>query len=187
MGLEHKLAMLNPTRVNLNGAGGGGKNLLTSETIAGALGNAGEQRGVDLLIADFVGITDYRGLENRLYEPLLFMAFRRGWIPPAPLTLQWLVRRMLRVALYEKLIPERCSGCKGRGKRQKRVPKRQEIDCPDCNGRGTLCLSLAERLEQMRLDLDQWERCWSQRYHDIQAWLDNLTGTAEADFNRALR
>lgn len=185
MGLEHKLAMLNATHVNLNGTGGGG-GTLTAETVAGALGSVNERRGVDLLVADLVGIADYQGLENRLYEPLVFMAFNRGWIAPEGMTLQRMVRSLLRLALYEKLVPEKCPACKGRRVRFKRALKK-EIACPKCGGRGSMELSRRERLEHLELDLDGWERCWRWRFRDVQAWLDNLTGTAEAEIHRALR
>lgn len=185
MGLEHKLAMLNPTRVRLDGAGGGG-GTLTPEIIAGALGSAREQKGVDLLIAQLVGITDYKGLENRLHDPLLFMAFQRGWIVEPPMTLQRMVRNLLRMALYEKLIPPRCTLCKGRCTRYNRKLKKEE-NCQRCKGLGTMELQRYERRMHLEVTLEDWERHWKRRYHDVQAWLDNLTGTAEAEIRRSLR
>lgn len=184
MGLEHKLAMLNATRVNLGGTGGG--RTLTPETIAGALGSAHERRGVDLLVADLVGTTNYQDLENRVYDPLLALALRRGWIPPAKTTLQWMVRALLRLALYEKLMPRQCTLCKGRRVRYKRTLKK-DVDCQRCDGRGSMELKNRERMQQLELNRDAWDRYWRWRYHDVQAWLDNLTGTAEAEIRRALR
>lgn len=184
MGLEHTLAMLHPSRIKLDGAGGTG--LLTPEMVAAALGRAPERRGVDLLVADLVGHSNYEAMERRLFDSLFVRSLERGWIPPEGRLLSDLVRTMLRMALYERLMPKQCRACKGRRIRHSRKLKK-DLPCPQCDGRGSMELSARDRMRYLDLKRDVWERRWAERYRSVQAWLDGLAGTAEADVRRALR
>ena len=185
MGLEHTLALLNPTRVNLDGAGRG-LDALTADLVAAALGSARDPAGVNLLIADLVDRSGYQDLEDELHGRLMNVALRQGWMVKQPRTLHGLTKSMLRLALYEALMPPKCPRCRGRLQRYSRAVRR-DVPCERCEGCGSIALTSRERARQMAMNHEAWRTIWAPRYQSILGWLDNLAGTAAAEVRRALK
>lgn len=182
---ERLVGMLGPARANLDGAGRG-HGAVTPQMVAAGLAKCSNPIGAALLQAKVTGDFRYVELEQALHAELLPRAFREGWRVHRPRTLEGTVRQLLRLALANFLAPEQCPRCGGRLTVHDRST-RQDKDCPRCGGAGTIDLTAKEMASELGLTSPAWKKRWASRYTNVQAWLQDLYGTAEGDLTRALR
>ena len=178
------LAMVGPGRPSFTVGAGGGE--LTPELVRGALGMLRDQDGASLLYSKVRGDVNLSEMERRLFPRWLARAEADGWTVTGAQSLGEVIARMLRLALLEFLVPSRCPRCGGRKTTYHRASK-TDIACYRCHGRGELPLKESERAAHAGIPMPAWKSRWGARYRQLQAWLDELYGSAEADLSRALR
>lgn len=177
--------MLGPARANLDGAGRG-HGAVTPQMVAAGLAKCSNPIGAALLQAKVTGDFRYVELEQALHAELLPRAFREGWRVHKPRNLESTVRQLLRLALANFLAPEQCPRCCGRLKVHDRSTH-QDKACPRCGGAGTINPTAKDMAAELGLTAVAWKKRWASRYSNVQAWLQDLYGTAEGDLTRALR
>lgn len=173
------IARLNPGGMRLH-AGRGTAPELTAEMVAHALGTVRERLGALLLMVKVAQQWRwYPELEAQIGTRYL-QGPGRGHEPPPG----GLLRRMIRLAVFEQCVPQICRGCKGRAWRQPRRGGR--VPCWDCGGEGRVPLSDRQRMLELGMSRADWKDRWSRPYGQLRSLMDEAEHRAGRELQAAL-
>jgi hypothetical protein len=174
------VARLNPGSARLEKAGSSAP-ALTPATVAHALGLVRDRLGALLLMVKIAQQWRwYPTLEAQISDRLIRWGTRGAWDAPSAL-----LRRMIRLAVFEQCVPQICGGCKGRGWRQPRRGGR--VKCWDCGGEGHAPLSDRQRLMELGITRQEWKATWAERYHRLTSMLEEAEYRASRDLQIRLK
>jgi hypothetical protein len=174
------VARLNPGSASLEKAGSSAP-ALTPVGVAHALGLVRERLGALLLMVKVAQQWRwYPELEAQIGE-----RFMRGYGRPGGEVPAGLLRRMVRLAVFEHCVPQTCPGCKGRGWRPPRRGGRRA--CWDCGGDGHAPLSDRQRMGEIGVARPEWNSVWSERYDRLRNLLEEAEQRASRELQRVLR
>ncbi|MFJ1212288.1 hypothetical protein [Burkholderia pyrrocinia] len=85
--------------------------------------------------------------------------------------------------LLDEWIYDQCVRCEGRGV----VRRDGRYICPDCSGSGKRPIDEAARAHAIGIQLVDYRRHWSRRFHDMHALLDHVKGSVSDTMRRQMR